>query len=87
MFNPKNVFKVVIFLKISIAENKPVNFFRLVELGRNLNKADVEPLKMCAIYLKELQQYSYAAEMYLKMGDQKALVSLYVEAHQWEEVP
>lgn len=55
-------------------------------MGRNLNKADVEPLKMCAIYLKELQQYSYAAEMYLKMGDQKALVALYVEAHQWEEV-
>lgn len=63
-----------------------LNFSRLVELGRNLNKADVEPLKMCAIYLKELQQYSYAAEMYLKMGDQKALVALYVEAHQWEEV-
>eukprot|EP00795_Rhopilema_esculentum_P002486 gene2486-18149_t len=58
---------------------------KLVELGRNLNKADIEPLKICAFYLKEQQQYSYAAEMYLKMGDQKSLVQLYVEAHQWEE--
>ena len=59
---------------------------RLIELGRNLNKADTEPLKLCAIYLKELQQYTYAAEMYLKMGDQKELVQLYVDSQQWDEV-
>eukprot|EP00794_Sanderia_malayensis_P006236 gene6236-6953_t len=58
---------------------------KLVELGRNLNKADVEPLKICAFYLKELEQFQYAAEMYTKMGDTAALVKLYVDSHQWDE--
>jgi len=30
----------------------------LIELGRNLNKADIEPLERCAHYLKQLQKVS-----------------------------
>lgn len=31
-------------------------------------------------------QYAYAAEVYDKMEDHKALVTLYVETHQWDNV-
>ena len=31
-------------------------------------------------------QYAYAAEVYDKMEDHKALVTLYVETHQWDSV-
>ncbi|XP_057296410.1 intraflagellar transport protein 122 homolog [Hydractinia symbiolongicarpus] len=58
---------------------------KLVELGRNLNKADKEPLTRCAQYLQQLRQFNYAGEMYLKLGDTKQLVKLYVESLQWDE--
>lgn len=31
-------------------------------------------------------QYAYAAEVYEKLEDSKALVAVYVETHQWKEV-
>ena len=31
-------------------------------------------------------QYAYAAEVYEKLEDRKALIALYVETHQWENV-
>ena len=58
---------------------------KLLELGRNLNKADKDPLTRCAYYLKTHKKYSYAAEMYLKLGDVKELCQLYVESQQWDE--
>ena len=33
-----------------------VNCFRLVDLGRNLNKADSEALKRCAYHLKQMKK-------------------------------
>ena len=33
-----------------------VCFVRLLEVGRNLNKADTEGLKQCAYYFKRLDQ-------------------------------
>jgi len=33
-----------------------VRFVRLLEVGRNLNKADTEGLKQCAYYFKQLDQ-------------------------------
>jgi len=31
-------------------------------------------------------QYAYAADVYEKLEDHKALVNLYVETHQWDNV-
>lgn len=55
-------------------------------MARKLDKADTENLNKCAFYLKKNEQYAYAAETYMKMGDTKALLLLYVEAKQWSEV-
>jgi len=59
---------------------------RLIEIARKLDKAEREPLSKCAFYFKKLDNPGYAAETYMKVGDLKALVSLHVETHHWEEV-
>ena len=59
---------------------------RLIDVARKLDKADRDALTKCAHYLKKLEQYVYAAETYQKMGDTKALVTLYIEAKHWEDV-
>ena len=61
-------------------------FLRLIDLARKLDKADREALSKSAMYLRKMEQYAYAAEVYTKMGDTKALVMLQVEAKHWEEV-
>jgi hypothetical protein len=38
------------------------------------------------MYLQRLEQYAYATEVYMKMGDLKALVLLHVESKNWDEV-
>ncbi|CAH3150863.1 unnamed protein product [Porites lobata] len=58
---------------------------KLLEVGRNLNKADTEGLKQCAYYFKQLDQHGYATEMYIKIGDVKALLELHVETKHWDE--
>ncbi|XP_042736785.1 intraflagellar transport protein 122 homolog isoform X4 [Lagopus leucura] len=57
----------------------------LIEIARKLDKAEREPLTKCAFYFKKLNNPGYAAETYMKVGDLKALVSLHVETHRWEE--
>uniref|UniRef100_A0A8C9LAC0 Intraflagellar transport protein 122 homolog n=1 Tax=Pavo cristatus TaxID=9049 RepID=A0A8C9LAC0_PAVCR len=57
----------------------------LIEIARKLDKAEREPLSKCAFYFKKLDNPGYAAETYMKVGDLKALVSLHVETHRWEE--
>lgn len=57
----------------------------LIDLGRKLDKADREALNQCAGHLARLEQYSYAAEMYTKMGDMKKLIAMRVEAKHWED--
>ncbi|XP_031461048.1 intraflagellar transport protein 122 homolog isoform X1 [Phasianus colchicus] len=57
----------------------------LIEIARKLDKAEREPLSKCAFYFKKLNNPGYAAETYMKVGDLKALVSLHVETHRWEE--
>ncbi|NXI71136.1 IF122 protein, partial [Anseranas semipalmata] len=57
----------------------------LIEIARKLDKAEREPLSKCAFYFKKLDNPGYAAETYMKIGDLKALVHLYVETLQWEE--
>lgn len=41
---------------------------------------------MCAHYFKKLDSPGYAAEIYLKIGDLKSLVQLYVDTKRWDEV-
>lgn len=59
---------------------------RLIDIARKLDKAEREPLLMCAHYFKKLDNPDYAAEIYLKIGDLKALVQLHVETQHWDEV-
>lgn len=59
---------------------------RLIDVARKLDKADREALSKCAFYLKKMEQFVYAAEVYTKMGDFKALVQLHIEAKHWEDV-
>nr|XP_035129701.1 intraflagellar transport protein 122 homolog isoform X8 [Callithrix jacchus] len=57
----------------------------LIDIARKLDKAEREPLLLCATYLKKLDSPDYAAETYLKMGDLKSLVQLHVETQRWDE--
>ena len=59
---------------------------RLIDVARRLDKAEREALGKCAFYLKKLEQYAYAAEIYTKMGDTKALVHLHIDARHWDDV-
>ena len=59
---------------------------RMMDVARKLDKADRDALLRCAMYLKKMQQYAYAAEIYTKLGDTKGLVMLRVEAQHWEDV-
>ena len=59
---------------------------RLIDVARKLDKADREALAKCALYLKRMEQHTYAAEVYTKMGDIKSLVMLRVEARHWDDV-
>jgi intraflagellar transport protein 122 len=58
----------------------------MIDIARKLDKADREALLKCAMYLKKMEQYAYAAEIYNKMADTKALVQLHVEARHWDDV-
>ncbi|XP_048212257.1 intraflagellar transport protein 122 homolog isoform X1 [Perognathus longimembris pacificus] len=57
----------------------------LIDIARKLDKAEREPLLMCADFFKKLDHPSYAAETYLKIGDLRSLVQLHVETHHWDE--
>lgn len=59
---------------------------RLIDIARKLDKAEREPLLMCAHYFKKLDNPGYAAETYLKIGDLKSLVHLHVDTQRWDEV-
>lgn len=59
---------------------------RLIEIARKLDKAEREPLLLCAHFFKKLDNPGYAAETYLKIGDLKSLVQLHVETQRWDEV-
>ncbi|XP_045145788.1 intraflagellar transport protein 122 homolog isoform X1 [Echinops telfairi] len=57
----------------------------LIDIARKLDKAEREPLLMCAHYFQKLESPGYAAETYLKIGDLKALAQLHVETQHWDE--
>ncbi|NP_998055.1 intraflagellar transport protein 122 homolog [Danio rerio] len=57
----------------------------LIDVGRRLDKAERAALSRCAVFLQQLQQHGYAAELYSKMGDLRALLQLHVHATHWDE--
>lgn len=57
----------------------------LNDVGRKLDKADVESIRLVAFYLKKHGQLQYAKEMFKKIGDSKAVVEIYVDAKEWKE--
>ncbi|KAF4109566.1 intraflagellar transport protein 122 homolog isoform X2 [Onychostoma macrolepis] len=57
----------------------------LIDLARKLDKAEREPLSRCAMFFKKFNHHGYAAEVYNKMGDLKALVLLHVDTRHWDE--
>ena len=59
---------------------------RLIDVARKLDKAERDALLRCAHYLKKMEQFAYASEIYTKLGDTKMLVQLHVEAKHWEDV-
>jgi intraflagellar transport protein 122 len=56
-----------------------------VDVGRRLDKADQDGIGLIAQHLCRLKQLSYATEMYRKLGDEKSIVQLYVQAIEWKE--
>ena len=59
---------------------------RMIDLARKIDKADREALSRAALHLAKLGEFGYAAEVYSKMGDQKALIAMRVEAKHWDDV-
>lgn len=56
-----------------------------MDVGRRLDKADHDGIRLVAQHLCRLKQLSYATEMYRKLGDEKSIVQLYVQAREWKE--
>jgi intraflagellar transport protein 122 len=59
--------------------------YRLVDVGRRLDKAEQNGIGLIAQHLCRLKQLNYATEMYRKLGDEKSIVQLYVQAGEWKE--
>lgn len=57
----------------------------MVDVGRRLDKADCDSIGLVAQHLCRLKQLNYATEMYRKLGDEKSVVQIYVQAREWKE--
>ncbi|XP_065829391.1 intraflagellar transport protein 122 homolog [Oscarella lobularis] len=58
---------------------------KLMEVARSLSRAQSEELNLCAHYFKQNGHHSYAADIYTRLNDNKALVELHVDSHHWDE--
>lgn len=58
---------------------------KLIQLTRKLDKGDRESLIKSAYFLQRLQQYAYAEEILIRLGDEKALAQLQVQAQFWDK--
>lgn len=54
-------------------------------MSRRLDKSDRQSLLIIAEHLKRLRQSSSAAELYKKLGDSAAVLTLHVEAKEWPQ--
>lgn len=77
------IFKIKV---LNICDNGHCVDSRMIDLARKLDKADREALSRAAMHLTKMEQYPFAAEVYSKMGDIRALINLHVEAKHWEDV-
>ena len=59
---------------------------RLTSLFHELPKSESDVLSSCAEYFKKLGQPLIAVEVYEKLGDNWATISLYVDLKQWDMV-
>ncbi|XP_065343413.1 intraflagellar transport protein 122 homolog [Cloeon dipterum] len=66
-----------------IAENGWIDM--LLEIGRKLDKSDVEVMARLAEHLSALGHLPAAADMYRKLGNIASVVKLYVQAREWRE--
>ena len=57
----------------------------LIDVVRRLDKDKVDLLKKCAVLFIQLGKSKHAKEVYLKIGDSKSLVQLYVKMRKWED--
>merc|ERR1712100_658703 len=57
----------------------------LHEVAKNLNKMQTRELQLCAAAFTSMDQHEYAREVYVKLGDMKALIEVYVQLHRWED--
>ena len=58
----------------------------LIDFCRELsNYEDNEAISLCGFYFKKNKNYAYAAEAYLKLGDNKSLVYMNVELGKWDD--
>jgi intraflagellar transport protein 122 len=65
---------------------KRQNLDSIMEICRNLDgqkhKAEIE---LCAKFFRQAGHHTFAKQAYLRLGDLKALMSLHVELHKWDE--
>ncbi|XP_022909973.2 intraflagellar transport protein 122 homolog [Onthophagus taurus] len=58
---------------------------QLIDLGRKIDKSDRASLLAIAEHLKQLRHSSAAAELYKRLGDSAAVLTLHVEAKEWAQ--
>ena len=56
---------------------------QLIDLGRRLDKNDKQHLMSIADHLKRLKQSGPATELYKRLGDSAAVLTLHVESKEW----
>lgn len=59
--------------------------FRLIDLGRRIDKTNRGALISIAEHLKHLNHSTAAAELYRRLGDSAAVLNLHVEAKEWAQ--
>ncbi|BHF57130.1 hypothetical protein SprV_0100007100 [Sparganum proliferum] len=57
----------------------------LLDISRQLDKADRINLDRCAKHLARLGEYAFAADCYARIGDVESQLDLHLEAGKWEE--
>lgn len=57
----------------------------MIDVGRRLDKAETEGIRAVAESLRKLGALEHATEMYRKLGEERSVVVLHVEACNWSE--
>lgn len=74
MFVLNHLFLIIVFF-----------IFRLLDIGRRLDKSEKPALELIAQNLRRLKAIPLAAEIYQKLEDDKQVVQLHIEAEKWED--